>query len=140
MGDIVADCEWEAGEKQCTLRLMLDEATVCGNEELLRRAIENVLRNVVRYSPSGEPVDVSLRVVNNEAEVIVRDQGPGVPAEALERIFVPFYRVESARERGAGGTGLGLSLAQRAVLLHQGTIRAENASPGLRVVIRLHTW
>ena len=139
VNDVVADCEWEAGEKQCPLRLALDEATVRGNEELLRRAIENVLRNAVRYSPAGEPLEVSLRLVNTEAELIVRDHGPGVPSEALEKIFVPFYRVETARERDAGGTGLGLSLAQRAVLLHQGTIRAENASPGLRVVLRLHT-
>lgn len=139
VGDIVADCEWEAGEKQCALRPVLDEATVRGNEELLRRAIENVLRNAVRYSPAGEPVDVSLRLVNSEAELAVRDHGPGVPAESLEKIFVPFYRVETARERDDGGTGLGLSLAQRAVLLHQGIIRAENASPGLRVVMRLHT-
>ena len=93
----------------------------------------------MRYSPAGEPVDVSLRLVNSEAELAVRDHGPGVPAEALEKIFVPFYRVETARERDDGGTGLGLSLAQRAVLLHQGIIRAENASPGLRVVMRLHT-
>ncbi len=139
VGDIVADCEWEADEKHCALRFVFEDATVCGNEDLLRRAIENVLRNAVRYSPPGEPVDVSLRLVNTEAEVIVRDHGPGVPAEALEKIFVPFYRVETAREREAGGTGLGLSLAQRAVLLHQGTIRAENTSPGLRVVMRLHT-
>jgi signal transduction histidine kinase len=131
VSDIVADCEWEADEKHCALRFVFEDATVCGNEELLR--------NAVRYSPSGEPVDVSLRLVNTEAEVIVRDQGPGVPDEALEKIFAPFYRVETSRAREAGGTGLGLSLAQRAVLLHQGTIRAENARPGLRVVIRLHT-
>lgn len=136
--DIVADCEWEAGEKQCALRSILDDATVPGSEELLRRAIENVLRNAVRYSPVGEPVDVSLRLVNTVIEVVVCDRGPGVPDEALEKIFMPFYRVESARERSTGGTGLGLSLAQRAVLLHQGTIQAENANPGLRVVIRLH--
>ena len=139
VSDIVAGSEWEASEKQCALRPDLDEIIVRGNEELLRRAIENVLRNAVRYSPAGEPVDVSLRLMNNEAEVVIRDRGPGVPAGELEKIFLPFYRVESARERQTGGTGLGLSLAQRAVLLHQGTIRAENASPGLRVVIRLYS-
>ncbi len=138
VSEIVADCEWEASEKRCALHTNLDEAMIRGNEELLRRAIENVLRNAVRYSPEDGSVDVSLRLVNTEAEVSVRDHGPGVPAEAIEKIFAPFYRVEAARERDAGGTGLGLSLARRAVLLHQGTIRAENASPGLRVVIRLY--
>lgn len=138
VADIVADCEWEANEKSCPVRFDAAEAIIRGNEELLRRAIENVLRNAVRYSPAGDCVDVSLRLADGEAEVAVRDRGPGVPTEALDRIFAPFYRVETARERQGGGTGLGLSLAQRAVLLHQGTIRAENANPGLRVVIRLH--
>ncbi len=139
VSEIIAGCEWEASEKRCVLQPDLDEAMVCGNEELLRRAIENVLRNAVRYSPADDPVDVSLRLMKTEAEVVVRDRGPGVPTEALEKIFLPFYRVEAARERQTGGTGLGLSLAQRAVLLHQGTIRAENAGPGLRVVIRLYS-
>ena len=139
VSEIVAGCEWEASEKRCDLRLALDDAMVCGNEELLRRAIENVLRNAVRYSPAGDPVDVSLRLRNTEIEIVVRDRGPGVPADDLEKIFLPFYRVEAARERQSGGTGLGLSLAQRAVLLHQGTIHAENASPGLQVVIRLYS-
>ena len=97
------------------------------------------MRNAVRFSPEGGFVDVELRRVNEECEVEIRDHGPGVPPEALEKIFLPFYRVEAARERNPGGTGLGLSLARRAVLLHHGTIRAENAQPGLRIVLRLHT-
>ena len=137
--DVVGGCEWEAGERQVTLRPSLEDLTVSGNEELLRRAVENVMRNAVRFSPEGGFVDVELRRVNEECEVEIRDHGPGVPPEALEKIFLPFYRVEAARERNPGGTGLGLSLARRAVLLHHGTIRAENAQPGLRIVLRLHT-
>lgn len=140
VADIVAGCEWEAGEKAVRILPEIEPATIGGNEELLRRAVENVLRNAIHYSPEGGQVEISLAVESGEAAVVVRDHGPGVPADALERIFAPFYRVEQARERdGAGGMGLGLALAQRAVLLHQGTIRAENANPGLRVTIRLHT-
>lgn len=131
--EIVSDCEWEAGERGCTVRAAIEEISVEGDEELLRRALENVMRNALRHSPEGGEVEVSLRVVGAEAEVVVRDHGPGVPEESLEKIFAPFYRI------GEAGTGLGLSLARRAVLLHQGRIAAENAGPGLRVRIRLHT-
>ena len=65
--------------------------------------------------------------------VEIRDHGPGVPDEALPRIFDPFYRVESDRNRLSGGIGLGLSIARRAVELHQGAIRASNANPGLKI-------
>ncbi len=137
--DVVGGCEWEAGERQITMRPSLEDLTVYGNEELLRRAVENVIRNAVRFSPEGGFVDVALRRIDEECEVEIRDHGPGVPPEALEKIFLPFYRVETARERDPGGTGLGLSLARRAVLLHHGTIRAENVQPGLRIVMRIPT-
>jgi signal transduction histidine kinase len=67
----------------------------------------------------------------------VRDYGPGVPAEALDRLFDTFFRVEPARAANGGGSGLGLSIAKRAVQLHRGTIEAENASPGLRIRITI---
>ncbi len=71
------------------------------------------------------------------ANLTVRDYGPGVPAELLNQIFEPFFRVEEARDEDTGGVGLGLSIAKRAVRLHRGTSVAENASPGLRVQISL---
>ena len=69
--------------------------------------------------------------------IAIRDYGPGVPEDALTRIFDPFFRVEEARDAMGGGSGLGLSIAKRAVQVHHGTITAENASPGLRVQIRI---
>jgi signal transduction histidine kinase len=69
--------------------------------------------------------------------IVVRDCGPGVPQDALARIFDPFFRVEEARDLNGGGSGLGLSIAKRAVQVHHGTITAENASPGLRVQIAI---
>ena len=74
---------------------------------------------------------------NGSARISVRDYGPGVPDEYLPRIFDPFYRVDSDRNRGSGGVGLGLAIARRAIVLHKGVIRARNASPGLLVEIEL---
>jgi len=112
-------------------------AIVEGDPELLRRAIENVIRNAIRYSPPESTVEVSLARQNGNAVVDVRDQGPGVPEEALPRLFDAFYRVDSDRNRTSGGIGLGLSIARRALELHKGAIRARNAHPGLEVELQL---
>jgi two-component system sensor histidine kinase CpxA len=114
-----------------------EPVTVEGDPELLRRAIENAIRNAIRYAPEGSAVEVSLARQNGKATVRVRDHGPGVPEEALPRLFDAFYRVDTARDRSSGGVGLGLSIARRAVELHQGAIRARNAQPGLEVEIEL---
>jgi len=111
---------------------------VRGNEALLRSAIENVVRNAVRYTAVGTEVAIDLAVTGEEVVVSVRDNGPGVPEEQLEDLFRPFYRIADSRDRGSGGTGLGLSITDRAVRLHGGTVRAVNADGGgLVVEIRL---
>src|SRR5277367_6153074 len=71
------------------------------------------------------------------AEICVRDPGPGGPAETLPRIFDPFYRVDSDRNRASGGLGLGLAIARRSVELHKGKLSARNANPGLLVTIQI---
>ncbi len=135
---LVDDCGLEAQARGTTLAAQIDQPLdIRGEPELLRRALENVLRNAVRHSPTGTTVDVSLVPDGEFAVFTVRDYGPGVPEQALNEIFKPFYRVEGDRNRVSGGVGLGLAIAQRAVALHGGTILAENAEPGLRVVIRL---
>ncbi len=103
--------------------------------DVLRGAVENILRNALRYTPSGTAVDVSV-VSDAEGGILlrIRDHGPGVPEEDLEKIFQPFYRTESARTRDTGGTGIGLAIAQRAVQQHGGSIRASNAKDGGLVV------
>jgi signal transduction histidine kinase len=135
---IVEDCAIEARARSC--ELVLDHAsqiTVNGDPELLRRAIENIIRNAIRYSPPGAVVDIELADRGKTAEIHVRDRGPGVPPESLNRIFDPFYRVDPDRSRTGGGVGLGLAIARRAVELHDGTLRASNANPGLLVEIEL---
>jgi signal transduction histidine kinase len=132
--EIIHDCVVEAEIRGC--RIELDgEATgeILGSRELLRRAIENVLRNAIRYSPPQTVINISISEEADAVNIVIRDRGPGVPEDTLTRIFDPFFRVEEARDSTGGGSGLGLSIAKRAVQVHHGTITAENASPGLRV-------
>lgn len=136
--ELVDDSALEARARGCKVRLVEEHPVlVKGDPELLRRAIENVMRNAVRHAPDGSAVEAGLLTSNGRATVRIRDYGPGVPEEALPRIFDAFYRVETDRDRASGGAGLGLSIARRAVELHQGAIRACNAGPGLQVEIEL---
>jgi len=136
--EVVRDCSLEADVRGC--RIVVEGAltrALNGNKELLRRAIENVLRNAIRYSPRDSVIRMNLAESDAEASIEIRDRGPGVPSEAVARLFDPFFRVEEARVPNGGGSGLGLSIAKRAVQLHQGVITAENAAPGLCVRISL---
>jgi len=141
--EIADDADFEARARDVSVCVVeLVPATITGVPELVRRAIENVVRNGVRHTAFGTEVEVSLTVNTVDAcryaVITVRDHGKGVPEEALAEIFRPFYRVEDARDRNTGGAGLGLSIAARALLLHEGTIKAMNApDKGLIVEIRL---
>jgi signal transduction histidine kinase len=138
LDDVMRDCTLEAQFRECNLHMGGSiQGMILGNRELLRRAIENVVRNAIRYAPSHSEVRITLSEQNGEAHIVVRDSGSGVPNEALTRIFDPFFRVDEARDTGSGGTGMGLSIAKRAVQLHHGCIRAANVEPGLRVEITL---
>jgi len=124
----------EADARGCRFHFESNGALpVRGDRELLRRAIENVLRNAIRYSPGGSPIEVRLESAAGKASISVRDYGPGVPDEMLPRIFQPFFRVDGSRDSQTGGVGLGLAIAHRAIGAHHGHITAENAAPGLRV-------
>lgn len=140
--EIVADANFEAQSRNCNVELV--EGTECavpGNEELLRRAIENVIRNAVVYTHKDTKVEVGLRCIVSDstsyAEITVRDHGPGVPESDLPNLFRPFYRVSNARERQTGGTGLGLAITKRAIDLHNGRITVSNAPGGGFVVVIL---
>src|SRR5689334_19187619 len=142
--DVVADADFEARSVNRSVRIIKSEScSINGVEELLRSAIENVVRNAVRFTPEGTAVEVALRrqngYVDHFAVISVRDHGNGVPEDALEKIFRPFYRAEDARDRqSGGGTGLGLAITERAVRMHGGEIAAANAPDGgLSVEMRL---
>jgi two-component system sensor histidine kinase CpxA len=130
--NIVADVGIEADAHGCSVALETARPLeVNGDPELLRSAMENVIRNAVRYAPAGSKVGIEARRADGRhIEVIVWDHGPGVPEKDLELIFEPFYRVDAARNRAVGGDGLGLAIAARAVAIHGGTIQARNLGPG----------
>src|ERR1700733_9248829 len=140
---IVRSAEFELRERDDAVRLtMLGRCFVRGNAELLQSAIENVIRNAVRYTPPDASVDVHLGHLEKTDDsfivLSVRDYGVGVPESELSNIFTPFHRVASDRDRQAGGVGLGLAVGDRVIRVHGGTIRAQNASPqGLCVAISL---
>ena len=138
MVSLAEDCEAEASARGCRLELGGDgDAALIGDRELLRRGIENVIRNAIRYTPEGSLVEVDVVVLDETATITVRDHGPGVPEAALGAIFEPFFRVGDDRSRAGGGVGLGLSIARRSIELHRGRVAARNANPGLRVSIEL---
>lgn len=137
LGETVQDCIVEAEARDCRLDFQAPRpVSIQGDPELLRRAVENVIRNGIRHAPAGTAVEVNIES-NSTTRIRVRDYGSGVPPEHLPHIFDPFYRVETDRNRSSGGVGLGLAIARRAVELHKGRIQARNAQPGLLVEIEL---
>jgi two-component system sensor histidine kinase CpxA len=143
VAQVARNAEFESKEPKGAIRLTsAGKYMVMGNAELLHSAIENVIRNAIRYTDSGTSVEVRMDRVNSSSgtkiRLVVRDHGPGVPESELKNIFQPFYRLTDARDRQSGGTGLGLAIAGRVVRIHGGTIRAENAAPrGLKLEIIL---
>jgi signal transduction histidine kinase len=138
--DVAADADFEAQAKGKFVEVStVDSCPLMGSENLLRSAVENVLRNAVRYTKERTAVDVSLTRRNGHAILRISDHGGGVPEDELANLFRPFYRVGEARERKTGGTGLGLAIAERAVKAHKGTITAQNYNGGLLIEIGLDT-
>jgi two-component system sensor histidine kinase CpxA len=136
--EVVEDCRVEAEARGCKIAFTEPvHLEVCGDRELLRRAIENIVRNSIRYAPPASEVDVQLDRGDDTARISVRDHGPGVPEDALQKIFQPFFRVDDSRDSSTGGAGLGLAIARRAIDVHHGEVWARNAQPGLQVCIEL---
>jgi two-component system sensor histidine kinase CpxA len=146
--EIAKDAAFEAQSRGCEVEAtIVDDCVVVGSRSLLHSAIENVVRNAIRYTQEGTSVEVRLEqgvgmqndiLGSPQAVVRVTDSGPGVPEDALDKLFRPFYRIDDARGRQTGGVGLGLAITDRAVRLHGGTIRISNRPQGgLMVEIRL---
>jgi two-component system, OmpR family, sensor kinase len=129
--EVVRDANFEGAAKGCTVRTLgAAKSSVNGSRDLLRSAIENVLRNAVRYSPQGARVDVAVERGDAGLMVSVRDQGPGVPESEVQRIFEPFYRVAESRDRDTGGEGIGLAITSRVMRAHGGSASADNRAGG----------
>jgi two-component system sensor histidine kinase CpxA len=128
VSEVVEDARMEAGANEKGVAWQAgQQATVMGSPELLRSAIENVLRNAVRFTEKQTQVEVAMLVRPTSAVLTIRDHGSGVPVAELERIFEPFYRVPESSDRGSTGGGLGLTITARVIALHGGTVKARNA-------------
>ncbi|MGA8937729.1 MAG: ATP-binding protein, partial [Acidobacteriaceae bacterium] len=132
--EVAVDGNFEAQVKGCAVTVESTEIlTTGGAREQLRRAIENVVRNAIRYSPAGTAVEITIRKDSEDratALIQVRDHGPGVPEDHLARIFLPFHRVPTGQGESSSGAGLGLAITERIVLMYGGTVRASNAAGG----------
>ena len=130
--DIIKDCDFEAADQNKKVVLNFTQSwTVNANVELLRRALENIIRNAIHYTVDKSKVEVRLGYHQDSfLKISVCDQGKGVPVDKLDSLFEPFVRISEARDRDSGGYGLGLAIAKRAIEFHQGTITARNRTVG----------
>jgi two-component system sensor histidine kinase CpxA len=137
--EVVGDGDFEAraAGKRVTL-IAADSVRLSGRGDLLRAAVENIVRNAIRYTPSGSSVEVELRRNGRDsrphARLIVRDHGPGVDPASAGDIFRRFWRADVAAPNTTDGAGLGLAIADSVVRVHDGTIDAANADAGGLVV------
>jgi len=132
---ITADADFEARSLNKTVKIVQDEeCIITGNGDLIKRVVENIVRNAILYTVEGSTVEISLKYIgqdsHSDASITVRDYGSGVRENEIINIFRPFYRIEEDRDRKTGGTGIGLAIADAAVRLHAGSIKAVNVSGG----------
>ncbi len=135
ISQIIADADFEAQSLNKAVKIIQDEkCIITGNGELIKRAVENIVRNAVLYTAEGSTVEISLKSVwhagHFSAAITVRDYGPGVPENEIANILRPFYRIDEHRDRRTGGTGIGLAIADAAIRLHAGSIKAVNVPDG----------
>jgi two-component system sensor histidine kinase CpxA len=140
---VAEDAEFEAQARHCHVVSEIPEGDweVHGDASLLHSAIENVVRNAIRYTREGSTVEVRMEKKKTaggaEAVIQVTDCGDGVPADALKKLFQPFYRLDDARGRQTGGVGLGLAITERAVRFHGGRVAAMNRAQG-GLLVEIH--
>ena len=130
LADIVDDAQFEAKAQGKDVQLVgRVNTSIQGNAELIHRAIENVIRNAIKHSPSGSSVIVSISESNSQLQISILDSGVGVVEAELELIFEPFFR-SNTNGNSADGHGLGLAIARRVIDAHHGSIRASNRATG----------
>ncbi|OCG24076.1 hypothetical protein A9G45_06995 [Gilliamella sp. HK2] len=139
---VINDANYEANHQLIDVHFNLSpvaHSIVKGNSEQIRRAIENIIRNAIRFSKARQAVEVSLKEAGKYLQIEVKDRGPGVEANKLSSIFEPFVRIQSPQL--GKGYGLGLAIARKTVIMHNGTIQATNRDGGgLVVTIELPYW
>lgn len=125
-----------AAEKHIAFKSTLHTpAVVYGEKHLLAQAFANLIDNAVKFTPDGGHIDISCRVSDEEAEILIADSGPGILPEYRAKVFEKFFRLEQSRH--TKGNGLGLSLVAAIIRIHNARITLEDNAPGLKAVIRI---
>lgn len=139
---VINDANYEANHQSINVHFIsspIIHSIVKGNSEQIRRAVENIIRNAIRFSKAGQVVEVLLKEAGKYLQIEVKDRGPGVDPNKLSSIFEPFVRIQSPQL--GKGYGLGLAIARKTFTMHNGTIQATNRDGGgLIVTIRLPYW
>ena len=125
----VNQVEADARQQQITLSAP-EQLLICADSRLLARAIENVLRNAIKYGPCDSEIRCQLQVQQQQLLLTICDQGPGIAPDQLSAIFEPFYRTSSSRNSNTGGTGLGLAIVQMIVSKIGGRLELRNRPEG----------
>lgn len=132
---VISDCQYYANSKNITINLLGSNSFyILADSKLLASAISNIINNAIKYSPTDQEIDVQIAQISHQVQLVIKDNGPGVPDDVLEKLFSPFFRVADARDRNSGGTGLGLAIALQAIQLHHGEIFAQNHPHGGLIV------
>ena len=130
-----------AGEQGHSFRMDVPDTLpdMNGDRERLEQVVVNIVSNSIKYTPRGGHIAMSARMLDErKLEIVVEDDGMGIPKDDVPRLFERFYRVDKARSREKGGTGLGLAIAKEMVEAHRGSIRLESElDKGTRVTILL---
>lgn len=138
LGQVADDISPLANSKGSVILVDSAPGTITGSRELLRQALFNLVENAVKYGPEGGQVRLCAELDGTDMVITVADQGPCIPPELRERIFEPFFRVDTARSRELGGTGLGLALVRAIAEVHGGSVWVEeHQAGGNRFVLRL---
>ena len=138
--EIVSLAHFTAVSKNCSINVEVPTGlTLMTDRSLLQIAISNLIDNAIHYTHPHTIISVTAFVdhPNHLVRILVRDHGSGVPPEFLDRILLPFERVDYSRNKGTGGIGLGLSIVRSIVKCLNGTIHLQNQNPGLQVEIQL---
>lgn len=127
---LISDAMFEFPDRKIVSQLPEAAPIENSSHRAAGQAIENILRNALRYTPVNKTVEIRFSATAAHYEISILDQGPGVPEELLQRIFKPFFRVDKSRERKGGSFGLGLALAQRQLAAIRGNVSASNRKTG----------
>jgi len=139
VNDLLPDVEFEAESRNCQIvKRFIHDAAIDGDPDMLRHALENIVRNAIRHSPENGVIEIHIDLEERDGHMMallrVVDAGPGVSEDKLELILNPFYRIEQSGHRTTSGFGVGLAIADRAVQLHAGKIVASNRKGGGLIV------